>query len=249
MRLLAGLRPTGGVRRTVASLRGAPHLLLFVCALLAVGRAGAQQIILDSSNVIGGSATYDSSNFNGGTFPAQFVVNDQTGTVGNDVFGGNYWLGPDGATGVYFVLDLGASTVISQIDLFNTHNDGFNDRSTNAFEIQASNSISFVSTAQGFALTAPTTILSGNLPFTSDPPADNLFTSANGLNVNGAAYEYLSFIALSYAGADGGTGAGAGLNEIRVSGATVPEPSTWAMIAGLATLALAFGQRARRSKA
>ena len=203
-------------------------LLLLAAALPCAG----QPIVLSTSSVIGGGPIYDSPAFTGGSFPATFVVNEQTGAINNDVFGGNYWLGPDSVNSDYFVLDLGALYSLTQITLFNTHNANFNDRATSAFHITASNAVSFVDANHGFALDSPTTILSGTLTLPTDPPPGIVFTSGNGLSTDGF-YRDISFTYDSFAG-----GAGGGLHEIRVEGAVVPEPATSALWAGAATLAV-----------
>lgn len=203
--------------------------------LLAALSASAQTLVLNSTSVIGGGPTYDNPVFNQGTFPATFVVNEQNGVIGNDIFGGNYWLGPDGVTSDYFVIDLGAAFTLGQIELYNTHNNGAFDRSTVAFHIDGANSVSFVDANHGSDLSSATRILSGTLPFNNDPLVDNIFTAANGLNTGGVGFRFIRFTFDSFAGQGGSAGLGGGLHEIVFT--AVPEPSTWVLL-GLGVMAM-----------
>jgi len=205
---------------------------------LAALPAFAQQIILTPSNVMGGSACYDGPYNTAGTFPATKAVSQQTGAITTDNQGVDMWLGQNGATTGYFVLDLGTAYTLGQIDLFNTHNDGYNDRGTGAFHVAGANSVASAGSSLGMNLVSPTTILSGNLTFSTGIPADDVFTSANGLNTS-TAYRYISFTFDSIAG-----GAGGGLNEIRVF--QIPEPTTTALVGGVAVLVLVMIRRRRQ---
>ena len=202
------------------------------------------QITLNSGNVIGGSQTLNGLAFNAGAFTATNVVDEQTGTIGSEVFFQNYWLGLDGSTTGYFVLDLGAATQIAQLSLFNTHNgpDG-DDRSTATFHVAAANSVTFVDALHGFDLVSGTTILSSSLPLPDNTPlVENIFTSGNGLNIGGINYRYIRFTYDSIAGPPGRGPNGGGLHEIRVFTA-VPEPSTYALIGGVAAGAVVLLRR------
>ena len=222
-----------------------PRVLVVLILLLSAVSAGAQQIILNVGSVIGGGPELNNAKFDSGPFNATQVVDEQTGTIGTEVFGQKYWLGANAATTGYFVLDLGSAVQIGQISLFNTHNavDG-NDRSTNTFHVSAANSVTFVNTDRGFDLVAGTTILSGALAFPTDPLAENIFTSANGLTSGGTAFRFISFTYDSIAGPSGSAGNGGGLHEIRVFTA-VPEPSTYALFGGVAAGAVALLRRRR----
>lgn len=205
----------------------------------------AQQIVLNVGSVIGGGPTYGSATYNTGSNPASLAVDEQTGAINVETeLRNNYWLGPDGVATSYFVLDLGAAYQLDQIDLFNTHNWESMDRSTKDFTIQASNSVTFVDAAMGYNLLSGVTILSGILPFTSDdPPGANVFTAANGLNTGNVAYRYVSFTFDSYRGIDDSVGHSGGLHEIRLY--AVPEPSTYAALAGAIALGLTLVRRRR----
>jgi hypothetical protein len=207
------------------------------------GRVVAQQITLTSASVIGGSGTQDSATFNNGQYGASQVTDEQTGGISIEDNSSTplttYWLGPDTTNSAYFVVDLGASYTLAQISLFNTHNSFYADRGTNAFHIDASNSVFSAGTA-GFDLVSATTILSGNLAF-ANPATEIFYTSGNGLSSGGNAYQYLRFTADTY------YSQGSGLNEIRVF-AAIPEPSTCAALAGLLVGSIAlFAKRHQRA--
>jgi hypothetical protein len=209
-----------------------PTLIQFVLGLLlTVLPVFGQQIILNSGSVIGGGPSYGGGTYNTGSHPASLALDEQTGPINVETEQrDNYWIGPDGVSTSFFVIDLGAAYEIGAINLFNTHNWESMDRSTKDFRIEASNSVSFVNSTVGYALVSGVTILSGILPFTSDnPPGANVFTSANGLNTGGNAYRYLSFTYDSYRGIDDSIGHSGGLHEFRVY--AIPEPSTALLLA------------------
>ena len=52
-----------------------------------------------------------------------------------EAFGKNYWLLPDKETGKGFVLDFGSVKTFNLVELVNTHNAQFKDRSTNEFKV------------------------------------------------------------------------------------------------------------------
>jgi hypothetical protein len=98
---------------------------IFVILICSVsGLAKANQITLDTSNVIGSSGAFDNR------FLAKYVLDNQTGSIteteqnANDVNGG-YWLqsvAPGANTVSWFTIDLGSAFNIDFIELFNTHN-------------------------------------------------------------------------------------------------------------------------------
>merc|ERR1712193_530822 len=49
-----------------------------------------------------------------------------------------YWILPNSVVNQGFVLDLGCKKAVESVKLWNTHNSGYNDRGTQAFEIQLS---------------------------------------------------------------------------------------------------------------
>jgi hypothetical protein len=117
---------------------------IFVILICSVsGLAKANQITLDTSNVIGSSGAFDNR------FLAKYVLDNQTGSIteteqnANDVNGG-YWLqsvAPGANTVSWFTIDLGSAFNIDFIELFNTHNAQYFDRGTGDFRILASNSV------------------------------------------------------------------------------------------------------------
>ena len=203
--------------------------------------APAQALIsLTTANVIGGSGQWGGSNWDvtGSGYSALNVVGQQSGAISEPTATG-YWLGNNGTANEYFVLDLGATYNLSQIDLYNTHNQNANDRATNAFTIQAANSVSLLKATVDYDLVSGTQILGGTLAFQSagsDPIEAASYSSGNGLD-NSSNWRYLKFTAVSY------FSSGAGLNEIRVYGTAIPEPSAHAASAGAAALLLVLFRR------
>lgn len=213
--------------------------------------AAAAQIVLNPSDVIGGTNSYSTAPggnpvgypFNVGQFNATQVLDAQTGPVTEPVQNG-YWLNPDGgpADG-YIVINLGAPYPIAQIDLFNTHNSSYNDRGTGNFTITGANAVT--DTGGGnYDLSGPTTLLLSNtlVAQNGDPIADQSFAVTTG-----GTYQYIRFDALSVAAiTNGGAGCcGAnnyGLNEIRV---LTPEPASVALF-GLSAVGLFAVARCRR---
>jgi hypothetical protein len=136
----------------------------------------------------------------------------------------SYWLGREGTLGEYVTVDLQAPVLIGEIDLRNTSNAFFHDRSTKNFHIDASNAVDASN-----HLISPTTILSGMLA-----PDDNLFpldkvAQQFPVNTGGLSYRYIRFTADT----SNLTNNNVGLNEIEVF--AIPEP------AGLALLASGLG--------
>lgn len=211
----------------------------------------AAQIMLSGPNVIGGSGQWSMGNYDdAGTFDAFNVVDQQTGAISEPTAGG-YWLGREntgtitGFLNEYFVLDLGAAYFVDQIDLFNTHNNGANDRGTKNFTILGSNAVTLVNADVDYDLSGSSTLLTGTLAFqtqANDPIEAQSYTSGNGL-ATGTAYRYLKFVANDFHTPKGpGFPQGSGLNEIRLFG--TPEPSR----AILALLGIAgLTMRRRRS--
>jgi len=201
----------------------------------------AQQVILTPSSVTGGSDTFTGpwNDPQVGNFNATHVADDQAGTV-VDVSGTNpnYWLGPQGSSQAYFVLDLGAVYNLQSVDLFNTHNDGAFDRGTGDFQIYVSNSITSTP-SNGMDLISPSLALSGTLILTGDPIPAQSFDFGPGISA-----QYLRFNSLSIA--DGTRGAqGVGLNEIRVF--AVPEPSSLGLL-GIAVGVIGLASRKKKRR-
>ena len=214
------------------------HVLLAAVAALcfAPTTSIAALIPLSPSSVIGGSG---SLNDGGDRWDATDPGGQEAGFNATRVADGNlaedndlaFWL-DDTDTGfgepAYFVLDLGDTYNIDQIDLYNTNNRGNNNYGTKDFRILASNSVSFVNADLDMDLSgAITTILDATLGDTDsqNPPLVQTFAGLTPPDN----FRYLKFVA------DGGlTGGGyadnrRGLNEINVFGVQadpIPEPST-----------------------
>jgi hypothetical protein len=72
------------------------------------------QVSLIQSSLIGWSSMYSTS------FSPDRVLDNQSGSVSEDIFGNNYWLASDQTVTGYFVIDLGAPTDLSRVELYKT---------------------------------------------------------------------------------------------------------------------------------
>lgn len=193
-------------------------------ALVAAGASSAAQITLGPSNVIGWSGAYDAS------FGGDNILDQQTGDVA-DVFASTYWIYSDGNFAPALVtIDLGADYRLDAFELFNTHNDAYNDRGTGAFTIVGGNAVTAY--AGGFKLSgAETLLVSGALTNdTVNPIVGQTFAS-----LSSAGFRYLEFRPTSVLALNPYSPTSYGLNELRVYGGEpsvggVPEPATWAMM-------------------
>jgi PEP-CTERM motif-containing protein len=219
--------------------------------------------IANGAPIVGGSGAYPAFQFNdpsAAPFETWNVTDGQNASPDNDTGsitepdqGGSYWLGTFGAQSGYFVLDLGASYNISQVELFNTRNARFDDRGTGDFRIVASNALTPGAPGTGMNLLGGVQIVAGTLtPQTysgsfsfniPDPLVPDWFsTSSSG------PFRYLRFEALSVGAAnDRGfpTNAGVGLNEIRVFEgiASTPEPASMIVLGFVGTLGFFLRRR------
>ena len=165
-----------------------------VSGSLVNGSGAGPQLVLSTTNVIGQSSVYS------GSFTADKILDEQTSSIGNEGFASGYWLGAGGSAKGYVLIDLGSSTLISKLEIYNTHNSGYNDRGTLNFHIETGNSVS------GGALLGGVTNLSGTLQRGADP----LFKETFNMNVGSASYRYLSFVC------DSSVNNNPGLHEIRL---------------------------------
>jgi hypothetical protein len=227
---------------------------------LAAGTANAQiQVTLTPAAVIGGSGSFGPNFFNSGPFAAGNVFDNQAALTipEDDQFAGDadggYWLGKEGDTPEFFVVDLGAAFPVTSVDLYNTHNAFYNDRGTLNFQIFGSNTIAPLVSGEpgsgGFDLVAPTLLTSGTLIFetlANDPLDPQTFALAGGT------FQYLRFESLTAAPGAGGF-SGVGLNEMKVFArqdavAAAPEAGTLALLAGTMLPVAGFAVRRRLRK-
>jgi hypothetical protein len=211
---------------------------LLICFVILAPSLTAAPILLNPSDVIGGSGSY-SGTWNSSPFGAQNVLSQQTGPIHEDFGDSSYWINPDGGpANAYIVIDLGAQYQLTSLALFNTHNGLWNDRGTGNFQIEAGNSLGAL-TANGYDISGTlTTVVSGTL--TADTNANTYLTEQDFTVSDPGYYRYIRFepLSVSVASQNGpccGTNV-YGLNEIRVSGDLVPEPATWLAAAPLLAL-------------
>ena len=166
-----------------------------------------------------GTETFPASNITDGLF-------DDTGTPGN----WSFWLTPNGQLGSA-TINLGGLYAINQFQLQNTHNRGYDDRGTNAFDISVStDGINFTPVVSGSFGTWP------NIPIVTE----NLTAPVVG--------KYVKFNIDSFYGSSGG------FNELQVYGtpAAVPEASTTVSLGLLLMLGfggMAFAKKRKQSAA
>ena len=201
------------------------------------------------TNLALGKPVIDFSNQYGNSpdFAAQHVTDGSTA----DLFARSYWITDDNAgVGAFFTLDLQSIFQINELDLLNTHNAEYENRGTGSFSIYAANSL----VAGTNQLSGGQLILTGTLTDSHTLggsggaiPVDQ-FTAANGLSVGN--YRYLQFVVDTLPAYAQGSNA-AGLNEIQVYGAAIPEPSSAAFLftGGALAAALPWCLRRRRTKA
>jgi hypothetical protein len=232
-------------------------LVLLLCGF-AIAPATAQLITLTPSNVIGSSPWGDGTNSpwawnavgSGNQYQASTIFSQQTGSVSglDTAWTGNTWFpSPNvGGTGAsknsgYVVIDLGAAYYLSSIELFNgtaTY------QHTGTFDLLASNSIINASDVSNYGqiLSGPTLLGSTSLPFAD---GENPVTGHAYYPSSITAYRYLQ-INISAAGSSGNI-QGASLSEVRFTGiSAIPEPSTYAAMAGAAMLGFAVWRRRNR---
>lgn len=181
--------------------------------------------------VIAGSSSFNNVAFNvvggSGDFTALNVIDGSS----SDVFASTYWLGSQGGVNEFFVLDLGRSFDVDEIQLKNTHNAQFNDSGTQNFRIYGSQAIDGLNNLVNGQL-----LVQGVLTDTSGQGAilADIFNTSNGLIERSV--RYLRFEAIDFRAGD----VRVGLNEILVFGdITIPEPATATMgLLGIAGLLL-----------
>ena len=192
---------------------------VFLAAPVSVSAA---HVTLSPAAVIGSSGSYTACcDFNPGS-----IFDQQTGPV-TETFGSGYWLNADnGPAAAYITVDLGQKLNLSRVILYNTANGVYGDRGTGNFSIFGSNSVA------GGQLVAPTLVAAGTLvagvPYVGAGPSSPIAQTfiANGI------FRYISFNPTSVATTNRACcGVNVyGLNELKVVGAAVPEPESWALL-------------------
>ena len=208
-------------------------------ALAAVMSAHASLIVLTPSSVIGGSSTYGGT-YNTGSFRASYILDTQAGPITESSGSpSDFWLNEEnGSADAYITIDLGATYSLASVDLFNSHNAGYNDRGTGSFTIRAGNSVTAGPAGTGMTLTG-----GGALILT-----DTLTASSSGSEPIGAqsfslagSYRYLEFHAAGIAssGPSCCSATAYALNEMRIFDSPAPEPgSITLLLTGFAALLL-----------
>jgi len=175
-----------------------------------------------------------------GQYSSAFDVSKVTDMRLDEEYAGvmSYWIGRNNTPNEFFTLDLGGLFLIDGIELQNTHNRGYNDRGTREFEIWAATEVDGANNLINPQLILDS-VMANRWGTGYDIPFD-VFSAAAG---DFAAFEgrYVQFVANSY------WGVSSGLNEIRLMGFYIPEPSTfliWAL--GLAATAWYAWRRRRR---
>ncbi len=208
----------------------------------------AQTLIsLSPASVIGGSPVFYQSAYNSGSsvYSAGNIFNQQSGAVNMSSQSGNAWF-PDDTYGVsnrFITIDLGASYVLSSIQIFNSNQA---DRATGSFSLSAGNSITAAPNtfifSQGQMVSSPVTLLGATAltNSTSTPVTGQTFSITDT-----TAYRYLTLTAIDFPSSGGFVNAG--LAEVRIYSA-IPEPSTYAAIFGAAALGAAMWRRRRTAE-
>lgn len=212
--------------------------LIGAAAALLLGTAAqAAQITLAPSSVIGGSGYYTACC----DFQPGYIFDQQTGAV-TESFGSGYWLNPDnGPANAFITFDLGDRFNLSSVTLYNTHNGPYQDRGTGNFSIFGSNSVTVG------VLNAATLVASGTL----NPEFNTAVTITPQSFAAAGSFRYLSFNPSSVS-VGGNPCCGAnnyGLNELKVFGTAVPEPTAWALMIGGFGLAGTMLRRRRTATA
>lgn len=217
-----------------------------ILMLAAVASLRAQtQITLTPTSVIGGSPVFSANRYNdaASAYQAGNIFNQQSGTVDMTSQQNNAWFPSEdfGTTNRYVTIDLGASYVLSSIQIFNSNQA---DRGTGHFSLSGGNAI-VTGPADGFlttgsAVSSPVTILGSTaLTYSTVNPV----TGQSFAISDTTAYRYLTLTAIDVP--SGGGFSNVGLAEVRIFGSAIPEPSTYAAIFGAVALGCAYWRRRR----
>lgn len=213
------------IRFSLSLSRTAPLLAGLAALLLASSAQAQSSMLISQGKTVTATGFYDNGTE---TFPASNITDGRFGDTGS-AGDWSFWLTPNGQMGSA-TIDLGSQYTIDSFQLQDTHNRGYNDRGTNAFDISvSSDGVNF----------AP--VLDDSF---SQSAWQNLsvVTESSFAPVTG---EYVKFnIDSLYGGASGG------LNELQVFGtpAAVPEASTTVSFGLLLALGLGGVTIARKKR-
>ena len=114
--------------------------LLFVVGLFIHTLPAQTLITLTPSSAIGGSPVFLTSVYNSGAYAAGNIFNQQSGAVDMSTQSGFAWFPSDSfaTTNRFVTIDLGASYVLSSIQIFNSNQA---DRATGHFSLSAGSSL------------------------------------------------------------------------------------------------------------
>jgi len=218
-------------------------------ALTPTSTQAAVFLNLSSANVIGGSPVFFNSVYNAGGpsgYQAGNIFNQQTGAVNMSTQPGNAWFPyefPDnsGTANRFVTIDLGAPTVLSSIEIFNSNQA---DRGTLHFSLGGGNSVQSgspdhsLSTRSGCSSPVSRPRPTSLTYSTANPVLGQIFAISDP-----TAYRYLNLVLIDGQSSD--PVSGLGLAEVRIS--AVPEPSEYAAVTGLALIGF-VAWRLRRSR-
>ena len=222
--------------------------LVAAAALLTVLSPASTQaqsfLTLSPANVIGGSPVFFDSDYNSSTYQAGYIFNQQTGAVDMTPQFGNAWFPYEfsdnsGTVNRFATIDLGAPTVLSSIEIFNSNQ---SDRGTLHFSLDGGNSIQSGSSDHGHStgsiVSSPVSLLgSTSLTYSvANPVVGQSFAISDP-----TPYRYLTLNLIDGQADSGSTLSGIGLAEVRIS--TVPEPAEYAAVTGAALLGFVIWRR------
>lgn len=217
--------------------------LALLAALAPVAVRAQSFINLSPANVIGGSPVFFNSDYNTGAYQAGNIFNQQAGVVDMSSQPGNAWFpyefAGSGLVNRFVTIDLGAPTVLSSIEVFNSNQ---TDRGTLNFSLSGGNSIEPGAADNGHdvgsVLSSPVSLLgSTSLTYSTVNPVTGQSFAISDLT----AYRYLQLLLIDGQAQDPVNGLG--LAEVRLSGTAVPEPEEYAAITGAALLGFMVWRR------
>ena len=217
--------------------------LALLASLTPVATQAQVFLTLSAGNVIGGSPVFSDSNFDvaGIGYAARNIFNQQTGPVVMSPQQGNAWFpyefSGSGLVNRFVTIDLGASTVLSNIEIFNSNQA---DRGTLHFSLAGGDSIVSGGLESGHALgsvlATPVTLLPSTvLTYSTANPVAGQSFSISDMNP----YRYLQLTLIDGQAHD--PVAGLGLAEVRIS--AVPEPAGYAGVTGAVLLGFMVWRR------